>query len=169
MSAKPKILTGFIGYFHIRFTVESCIKPHKITSWSAYVLEHIVEKGCFGEAFISQTFVKMTMVNFKKDSCDKKRQCILDFPSWLNTICLKHLTMPSISEYSVQDRHTEATQTKSQFVQSFVQKTPVAQQREAPTWRGQAMMHVSLPAIPPVALQWVFIVYLRLACKRGTN
>lgn len=77
--------------------------------------------------------------------------------------------MSSTSEYSVVDRPTEATETKSQFVQSSAQKTAVAQQIEAPTWRGQTMMHVSLPAIPPVVLHWVFIVYLRLACKRGTN
>lgn len=55
LAVKPKILRGFTGYFHIRFTVESCIKPHKITSSSAHVLENKVgvEGHALGGTYIT--------------------------------------------------------------------------------------------------------------------
>lgn len=149
-----KILRGFTGYFNIRFTVESYIRSHK-TTWPTHVLKQTVEENGEGGGEWHYSVFK------KADS-----NALEIFPLLTEYHMLE--IMPSVSECSRQDWDTEATRTKSQFVQRAAQKTLVPKEREAPTWREQAVMHVHLCL---QTLLWCCsgIVSLVLVCERGTN
>lgn len=156
-----KILRGFTGYFNIRFTVKSYIRSHK-TTWPTHVLKQTVEENGEGGG-------KWHYSVFKKTPTTSDGNAFEIFP--LLTEYHMCEIMPSISEYSRQDWDTEATRTKSQFVRRAAQKTLVPKEREAPTWREQAVMHVRLCL---QTLLWCcsgffFIVSLLLVCERGTN